>query len=217
MRELIVPTIAVLFSLTGICRAQLIKSYGLKVAFTSASQNISYPFDALGWWTSSRVSPQPGFNVAAFAEWLNFPFFSVISQIEYDQRGTKLEYFVRGDSGPIAKASTNGRLDYLSLPILAKITILNGPLSPYLIAGPRVDFIAGHNDVEIQPNMYPLYSNFRNTMLGWSMGVGLQTGSLLPVTLLAELRYNVDFFDSYNNDNVRIRNNALDVWLGVAL
>jgi Outer membrane protein beta-barrel domain len=212
MRKMVLPLLVTLLSYISISNAQLIKSYGLKLASTSASQNLEYSTPPWGWWSGSKTTPKPGFNIALFAEWFNVPFFSVVSQIEYAQRGAHLEYAVPG-----GRWSTDGRVDYLSVPLLAKVTVPMGPASPYLLAGPRADFLVGYQDVEIQPNTNPLYSNFKKAILGGSIGLGVETGSLLPVALLAELRYNVDFFDSYNKDNLKVRNNAIDVWLGVAL
>jgi hypothetical protein len=202
----------ILLSCTAIGNAQLIKSYGVKLAYTSASQNIDYPTPPWGWWTGIKASAKPGFNIAAFAEWLNVPFFSVVSQIEYAQRGANLKYPLPG-----GWSSTDGRLDYLTIPILAKVTLPIGSGSPYLLAGPRADFLFNYRDVEIQMNTNPFYSDFKKVMFGGSIGVGVQTGSLLPIALLAELRYNFDFLDSYNNDYLKVRNNAFDIWVGVVL
>ncbi len=212
MKKIVVRVVVVLTALTGIARSQLLGSYGVKIAYTSASQSLNYPFDVAGWWVSSKTSAVSGFNIAAFAEWFDSHHLSFISQIEYDQRGANLQYTINGEP-----ASTRGRLSYLSIPILAKFNIQTGSVSPYVIAGPRGDFLLSYRDFQIHPGMYPVYGKFKKTMLGWSMGAGLETGSLLPVNLLIELRYNLDFSDSYNDGLVKMRNNALDVWLGVAL
>ncbi len=216
MKKLIVPAVLVVLSYPNFVHAQLLKSYGIKLAYSSSSQTLNY-LPRLGWWTSSKTSSQSGINIAAFAEWFSMPFFSIVTQVEYDRRGARLDYVERSNSGPIGSASTDGRLDYISVPIMAKFTLLKGFLSPYLIAGPRADFLAGYQDFQIRPDMPPIYSNFRKTMLGWSMGAGLETGSLLPVDLNAEIRYDFDFLNSYNNDGTALRNNALDVWVGVVL
>lgn len=216
MKRFIIPMMTILLSCTSIGKAQLIRSYGVKLAFTSASQNLDYPTPPWGWWTGIKTSANPGFNVAAFAEWLNIPFFSVVSQIEYAERGARMKYPVPG-----GWRSTEGRLHYLSVPILAKVTIPVGRASPYVLAGPRADFLIDYRDVQIPPwgnaLSNPFYSDFKSAILGGSVGVGVQTTSVLPVALLAELRYNFDFFDSYNNGYLKVRNNAFDVWLGVGL
>lgn len=212
MRRIIVSMITFLFSCATISNAQLIESYGAKVAYTSSSQEFDYPTSPVGWWTGIKTSARSGFNVAAFAEWFNLPIFSIESQIEYAERGAHLEYVVPGGT-----KSTAGRLDYISVPLLAKVSLPIGASSSYLLAGPRADFLIDYQEVEIQPDMNPFYGDFKKAMLGGSIGVGIQSGSLLSVAPLLEFRYNVDFFDSYNKDDLKVRNDAVDIWLGVAL
>jgi hypothetical protein len=214
MKKLVISTTILLFILTGNSSAQLIRSYGVKVAFTSFSQAVVYGADKSGWWTGSKISSESGFDVAAYAEWLNFPFVSFLTQIEYDQRGARLDY-ITPQVG--AYSSTEGHLSYLSVPVMAKFTLPVGTLSPYIMAGPRMDFLLSYRDFQIEPGPTPIYSNFKKTILGWSMGIGLDSGPLLPIKLLAEVRYDVDFITSYNDGNVYFHNNAVDVWLGVAL
>lgn len=212
MKKIVLQVVAVLFVLTGMVPAQLLRSYGVKVAYTSASQTLNSPYDVNGWWVASQTSSVNGVNIAAFAEWFDLQHLSFISQIEYDHRGANLQYTINGEP-----ASTRGGLSYLSVPMLAKIKIQTGSVSPYVIAGPRADFLVSYEDFHIEPGPYPIYARFKKSMVGWSMGVGLETGTLLLVNLLAELRYDFDFSDSYNDGLVKIRNNALDIWLGVSL
>jgi hypothetical protein len=200
----------------SIGKAQFFKGYGIKVAYTSASQTLDYPAPPWGWWNGTTTSARSGFNVGVFAEWLNVPFISVVSQVEYAQRGANAKY-----AGPGGWWTTDGLLQYLSVPIMARVTIPTGPVSPYLLAGPRADFLLSYRELGIKPwgnaTSLSFYSNFKRANLGASLGVGVETSSILPARLLAELRYNVDIFDSYNDGNLKSRNNAFDVWLGVAL
>ena len=216
MKKQIITVMMVFLSCASISNAQLIKSYGIKVAYTATSQSLDYPTPPWGWWTGTTTSAKSGFNVAAFAEWLNIPFFSVVSQVEYDQRGANAKYAVPG-----GWRTTDGSLQYLSVPIMAKVSIPTGLVSPYLLAGPRADFLFAYRELGVQPwgnaTSLSFYSNFKRANLGASLGVGLETSSVFPARLLAELRYNLDIFDSYNDGNLKSRNNAIDVWLGVAL
>lgn len=216
MKRLFILATTLLLFCANLAKAQLIKSYGVKVAYTAASQSLDYPTPPWGWWTGTTTSAKSGFNVAAFAEWLNVPFFSVVFQVEYAQRGANARYAILG-----GWRTTDGLLQYLSVPIMAKVTIPTGLVSPYLLAGPRGDFLLAYRELGIQPwgnaPSLSFYSNFKRANLGASFGLGVETGSILPVQFLAELRYNLDIFDSYNDGNLKSRNNAIDVWLGVAL
>ncbi len=193
------------------CSAQLLKNYGLKMAVTSADQKYDLTL-APGLETKRRA----GFNVGVFAEWFDVPFFSLLTQVEYAQRGTGQVFAVTGPSGPevIGTKTLYSRLDYVSVPVLAKLRLQTGPFTPYIVAGPRVDFFLGYKSDEQEFNA--VYDKFKKTSLGGSAGVGMQIESILPVILLAEARYNFDFADSYETDLLKVRNNAFDFWVGVA-
>ncbi|MCL5267495.1 MAG: PorT family protein [Bacteroidetes bacterium] len=211
MKKSVISATVILLSFFGSINAQIVRSYGIKAAYTSATQNIVYLVPgAPGHWSFNKTSSMSGINVAVFAEWFNFPSLSILSQVEYDQRGARLEYV---NPGVIGYSTTSGRLYYLSVPIMAKFSLTATGIIPYLIAGPRADFLVGYRDFQIEPNRFPIYSDFKKTMLGWSMGIGLGADSILPV----EFRYNFDFFNSYNDGYARIRNNSFDLWLGVSL
>jgi hypothetical protein len=217
MRKIAIQLTLFLLLCGEVSNAQLIKSYGFKLALTSASQNIEYSTPPWAWWTGSKTSAKIGFNIAAFAEWFDYPFFSVVSQIEYANRGTHLVYQLPGGTG-----STDGSVNYLSIPILAKVVVPMGVVSPYFLVGPRADFLVGYHEFAVLLSGNPtyqdlLYNDFKKVVVGGSIGVGVQFGSLLPVNALVELRYNIDFIDSYDKNNLKVRNNAIDVWLGFVL
>ena len=61
------------------CEAQILRSYGAKVAVTSAALSFNYnnaPY-------RSESGRKIGFNVGAFAEWFNERSFSFMTQLEY--------------------------------------------------------------------------------------------------------------------------------------
>ncbi len=217
MKKLSFPIILAVLSAPIVCRAQLISSFGVKGAFTSTSQIMAHPFASTGWWTSSSTSAEQGFDVAAFAEWPALPLLSIVTQVEYGRGGSKIEYTVDENSSVTGFASTIGHLDYISIPVMAKFSLLQGSVTPYVFGGPRVDFLVGYSGSQIQPTGVSIYSQFRKTMLGWSTGIGIETSTILPVDLLAELRYNIDLLDSFNNAGLTFRNQTVDLWFGVAV
>jgi len=181
------------------------------VAYTSASLSLNYPTPPWGWWTGMKTSSKTGFNFALFAEWLNTPFFSFVTDIEYTQRGAQIVYPVPGGWW-----STDGRLDYISVPLLAKFRVPVGIIDPFLVAGPRADFLVDHQGGQIYPSRI-IFDDFKRATLGASVGLGVQTASTAPVTISVELRYDFDFLNSYKNSDLTIHNNALDIWIGVGL
>ena len=196
--------------------AQLLKSYGVKAAFTSASQSFTYqnpPFPGFG----PDIKRRTGFGIALYAEWFNLQVISIVSQIEYTQRGIGEEIAITGPNGPtiIRTEVRDKRLDYLSIPILAKTSVPFGNVTPYILIGPRIDFLLGYRDEFIVGNS--IYQDFKKTMFGGTIGTGFALADLLPTTISVEFRYNIDLGDSYDTSLLKVRNNAYDIWVGVAL
>ena len=211
MLSLLVLTL-ILFITQG--NAQLLKNVGVKLAFTSASQTYDYPnppWPGFGPDLSRRI----GVNAAIYAEWLDVPFFSVVTQIEYAQRGMAQEIAITGASPEIIRMETRyNRLEYLSLPIFLKATVPIGIVSPYVLLGPRVDLLLSYRDEFVIGKS--IYADFKKMIWGGEAGLGLEFKKLLPGSVYLEFRYNVDFMNSYDTDFLKVRNNAYDIWLGVA-
>jgi Outer membrane protein beta-barrel domain len=208
MKKLILFVVVIELFLSQINNAQILNSYGLKIAYTSANQRYDYTnIGNIG--TKRRI----GFNAAIFAEWFNLPFVSLVTQCEYAQRGVGIVSERTLASSPdIVETNTYySRVDYLSIPVFAKITVPVGPINPYVLIGPRIDFLLGYNSA-----FNDIYDHFSKTMTGASCGFGVNLKTLLPVTVLVEARYNADFKDSFSNQNLTVRNNSWDIWLGVA-
>jgi hypothetical protein len=98
--------------------------------------------------------------------------------------------------------------------VLAKLTLPVEPINPYLLIGPRIDFLLGYQSDENVFNA--VYDDFSKTMTGASFAVGVDLKTLLPVAILVEARYNVDFKDSYSTQYLKVRNNSFDIWVGAA-
>ena len=211
MLSILLPAV-LLFITQG--NAQLLKNFGVKLAFTSASQTYDYPnppWPGFGPDVSRRI----GVNAAIYAEWLNVPFFSVVTQIEYAQRGMAQQIAITGDSPEIIRMETRyNRLDYVSLPIFLKVSVPTEVVSPYVLLGPRVDLLLSYRDEFVIGRS--IYADFKKMTWGGEAGVGLEFNKLLPGSVCLEFRYNVDFMNSYDTDVLKVRNNAYDIWLGVA-
>lgn len=192
--------------------AGLIRRGGAKLALTSADQSYSY---------TSPVSLDPdrriGVGAAVFLEWFDVPVLSLVTQLEYLPRGMKETFNVTSPDGPevIGQVEIRNRLDYISLPVLAKARIDLGSIAPYALAGVRIDRLLGYDSD--RGAFDPVYADFKKTTVGGSAGAGLEIGSLLPVALLVEVRYNFDLTDSYKSDLLNVTNNSYDLWLGIAL
>ncbi len=211
MRKGILVLIAVSFVFLSRSDAQLLKSVGAKLAYTSASQKYDYAHLSL----DLDIKRRSGFNAGIYAEWLNLPVISVVTELDYVQRGRGLRVAVTTAESPdfAGWKTLEDRIDYISVPILVKATLPTAPLAPYLAAGPRLDFkIGAHEALSGGPS---IYDNYKKTLWGATIGAGVELSTILPVKLLAEFRYNADFSDAYKTDLLTIKNNSFDLWLGV--
>jgi hypothetical protein len=148
-------------------------------------------------------------------EWFDLPILSVVTQLEYIPRGMEQVVNVTGPDGPeiIGTTTIENRLDYLSIPILAKGRLDLGSVTPYALAGVRFDYLLGY---ESEGGAFDIvYSAFDETTIGASVGAGVELNELLPFGLLFEARYNLDLEDAFSTDLLKVSNNAYDLWIGV--
>jgi hypothetical protein len=91
---------------------------------------------------------------------------------------------------------------------------------PYAIAGPRFDFLVNrktevsYNDVSLDLEV-SLANGFNDRAVGGTVGFGM-TANALSLPLLLEARYNFDFNDNVDSEFLTAKNNAVDLWLGIA-
>jgi hypothetical protein len=96
---------------------------------------------------------------------------------------------ITADAQPTGSGQTHTfrpRIDYLSIPVLAKIRMPNPVLQPYLLAGPRFDL-----HLSTYPDYFdPAVEHFVTTEYGATAGLGIELSTLLPFSILVEVRYN---------------------------
>jgi Outer membrane protein beta-barrel domain len=211
MKKFILSVLTILSFCSSQSNAQFLKAYGIKFAVTSSNQIRDYT----SFTTDSKR--RTGIDVGLYAEWLNNPFLSIVTQLEYCQRGSGENYTYTNESTPDIGTTVTlyDRLDYLSVPVLAKFSMLSEPIRPYALLGPRLDFLVGEQTN--QPGLKALYHNFREPVVGGTVGLGGEFNSGLPVVLSVEGRYNFDLTTSYSNQVLTVRNNAFDIWIGVSI
>ncbi|HLP80854.1 MAG TPA: outer membrane beta-barrel protein [Nitrosomonas sp.] len=186
--------------------AQIIRSFGVKVAYTSAE----LVYDDVEW--NQNTDRRSGVNAAIFVEWLNVPFISVVTQAEYAQRGRSISFYViePGTFHESLYQKVSDRLDYLSIPIMGKFRVPFGFFSPFVAAGPRVDFLLGQQSDD---GLFDQY--IKKTNIGATLSLGGEVKTPLPFTLALEARYNVDLANARSMDYTKVHNNSFDAWLGI--
>lgn len=184
-------------------QAQPLGNYGLKAGFTSSTVSTDMFADG--------VERREGFAALAFAEWFEIPYFSVLSELGYVQRGHSETVEVRNAEGvSLGTEEISTRFDYLTVAALAKLQYSGASLEPYVIAGPRGDVLIGRS----QSNL--LVKEYDGVALGGTAGAGVRVGKqLLPLQLMLEVRYNADITDSLSCCPREMRNQAFDILLGI--
>jgi hypothetical protein len=198
----------ILFSVMPVTGQQP-RHFGVKVALTSATHDLEFA-NGVSFDGQRRV----GFNVGAFVEWFDHPFFSLVSQIEYAQRGMGFPVVEVDSMGnPLRELTFFSRLDYLSFPLLAKFRYPIGSLTPYLLVGPRLDILLSYQS---DGNLFnSLYRGFSTTSVGGSAGIGVEVSKVFPTDIIAEVRYNRDLTVPYSTRYLSGGNSSYDFWLGV--
>jgi hypothetical protein len=198
MKKTILLLVLILFA--GISQAQLLRGMGIKAGLTFANQDWNHPITDVG--PDSRA----GFNLGIFAEFFDMPLFSVVGELNYVQKG------VRNIEGQIAETLLGGniRLNYLNISALAKLRIDYPAVSPYIVAGPKLD-IELNRDAAVE-NI--IVNNFNKERLGFKLGVGTEI-RFPALTMLAELIYDADFNELYNSNNLSINTKAYDLRIGI--
>lgn len=213
---------AIVFMLPFAAHAQLLKGFGVKVGSNSSNTSFAYTvaeLQNLEVDTDRRI----GVNLAAFAEWINTPAFSIVTQVEYVERGFIQKIKITDEFGELLGiAEATSQLNYVSLPILLKLRLPQSKLAPYVIFGPRFDWLVDHVDANFESEIAgdfpssPFTDFFDTRSWGATMGAGLTPIKFGETALLVEARYNLDLKDSVALETLRAKNNAVEVWLGLA-
>ena len=205
--------VLVLFIGAGPSSAQVVRSFGIKTGLTAS--NIRSPdFENEGVSFSFDEDRRRGLLVLAFVEWFDVGAFSLITEAGYVPRGNEFEIMdvTRSDDGQGFEPGLTRfvrKFDYISFAVPVKARLRGGKVEPYVLAGPRVDFL-----VDGEPETQ-LVESYRSTTFGVVMGIGIESAS--SVSIFGELRYNTDFTDSLPDAPRDAYNNAFDLIIGVRM
>jgi hypothetical protein len=200
-----------LFIIAGPLFAQL--NYGVKAGLTSSSQEWEFipKFASYG-----NVQNRQGINLGVFAEYSEDKYVGVIAEINYRQKGAKIDlnYTGRDTSGTIVvPKSLEHKLSYLNISLLGKIRYDFSFATPYIIGGLKTDYELSNT---LDDTDLGFLSSASTTQIwGAVIGGGFEIKNLLPVAILAEFRYEFDFNKLYVSDNFQIKTHSIEFKFGV--
>ena len=184
------------------------KSYGFKLGLAVANQDWNY---------SNRPDferkTRTGLDIGGFIEFFNVPYFSLMVELHYIQKGfkTKVQSIVATDE-PVEDSigmEISPRMDYVSLPILAKVRYETDFLSPYAALGPRFEYMLDYND---DGSFYQKFSTFA---FGFTSAMGVDIMTLEPINGFFEVRYSPDLIGVFSSSTLTVKNRTVEVLAGV--
>jgi hypothetical protein len=208
MTTRIIRIICACVLVSTVTHAQFVRSCGLKVGAISAKQTwnykINFHFPAESRW---------GIDAGVFVEVFDLPYISVLGELHYIQKG----FSITGPATIFAMPEGTGeyitekpRVDYLSIPLLAKLRFETAAVIPYFVAGARLDFLLGR-----EPKW--LFDNFRSIDVGASVGAGLEVPLKIVPSILVEFRYSPSFSEAFSSYHLTVKNESLELLMGVRL
>ncbi len=207
--------------------AQSLRSYGLKTGLTSANARVVYAHrpDIHQVLITDKEGDvrHTGMTVALYGDWNVAGPLSLLTQLEYVQRGFGERVWygdVMHGEGPFLSVDWT-RIDYLSVPVLAKVAFSAASARPYLLIGPRADFLLAHHmDFDSRYYLRLAVNDLERFNMGATFGGGLEVATGLPVSVLLEVRYSHDLVDGNRRggaDRLVFKQNAFDVLVGIKL
>lgn len=184
------------------------RCFGIKAGVAATNQDWQY----LQYGGGIGAQTRWGADVGGFVEWLNMPILSVSSEVHYIQKGFKVRFLYTTEQFPDGNGTYlthTPRVDYLSIPILAKCRYELPSFSLYAFAGPRIDIFLSTRD----EGYGAVINKFKSNDLGATMGLGFEAFQVGPATLGAEFRYSPTFQDSYSTNLLTVRNRSLEMLL----
>jgi hypothetical protein len=101
-------------------------------------------------YTNFTVGSRTGFLIGGQLDYWFSPMVAVSAQVLYDQKGDQLTGISPDNGYPETDDFT---LNYLEIPILAKVALGSSAVKPYLFAGPSIGFLLGANDHQTQTQL----------------------------------------------------------------
>jgi hypothetical protein len=191
-------------------QSQFLQSYGVKFGVVAARQTWNYTNFA-GWPAQTRW----GIDVAVCVEAVNHPFFSILGELHYIQKGFLESFPLTTPDHPEGTGlymAFSPEVDYVSIPLLAKFRMQGGTYSPFVVLGPRLDFLVRRVDDGYQP----VLDKFTSVDGGISAGLGLDIRLTDVSRASAEFRYSPDVTDAYGTSLLTVRNVSKEFLLGVS-
>jgi hypothetical protein len=205
MKNIILTILTLLICIPSFVQSQILKSYGIKAGAVQASQSFDYSINL-----SHPVDYRWGIDAGGFVELFQHPNLSLLTELHYIQKGYAVTLPV---TTPVFPEGTGEyitfktRLDYLSIPIMAKVRYETESLTPYIFAGPRFDFLLSQHDNAV---------DYLSTDIGAALGIGVEFSFESSPQVLIEGRFSPSFKNAYEHPNLTVKNKSFEILVGMS-
>jgi hypothetical protein len=188
--------IIVLF-LSSVCSAQLINGYALTGGVSYGNQKFVFSNPA----AVERKKYLLGYNGSFFIEWSNRDYVRWVTEFQYNEKGSI-------DKQDTAKYTN--KLQYGCFNNYLKLRYELISFIPYLLIGPRVDFVAS------QGTSSPVITDkFKPVHVSLAAGGGIEFISYGDLKFFMELFYNPDIDKAYKLSTLSIFNKNFEFRIGL--
>ncbi len=188
--------------------AQVIQNYGFKVGYVSST----YTYSGLDLNNSTKW--KSGYSFSAFVDIFNINGFSISPEIKYIQKGAGLEFIYTGPDSPepIGIKTDFVYHNYLSIPISLVYKFQLNAGIPFIKLAPRYDILLNSYDDSNLPAS--AYDNYKN-VFGGTISAGFIPNLQMVVNPFIEISYHTDFTSMFSIPLMKIKNNVVEINLGV--
>jgi len=201
--------------LTFFSNAQMLKSLGAKSGITLSNQTWNYKT------INNKIikDNKKGICITANAELFDKKYASLIIDAAFVQKGAKEQFDIKSQA---ASSNANSALilestfNYLSISPMAKLRFEQSSFIPYIIAGPRLDFLINYKSDNDFSSLDP---DIHKIAVGLSYGGGIEFRKK-HIGLLAEAQQHRDLTslinksETNNSSELTVNNQSILIQLG---
>lgn len=194
--------------------SQFVTNYGLKIGFTSSKTKWDYSIQSNLSQFDFETDRKTGINIGAFVEFLQFPFFNIVTEFNLIQKGFQREIITTCCECPEGTGKTvlwKININYINFSVMAKPKIDLGILYPYIMFGPRLDVEIGKST---ETDDASFYDNFVKKRFGLKLGIGTEF-IISEINFLIEFVMDFDLQELFKNENVDVTTKSFDFRLGI--
>ncbi len=194
--------------LASVTSASSLSAVGAKLGIATADQELRQTTPGI----TLDFQRRKGLGVGVFGEWFRGPAFSLVTEVNYLQKGSVDEQAWTDATGStLGTLRLESRVNYLSIPVLAKARYEAGRVAPYVLVGPRMDVHLSHETDALGS----VYDDLERTVYGVDIGAGAEYSLSSRWSVLLEGRYSHDLTDAFESETAHMKNRSFQVQGGV--